>query len=216
MAQIFAPWWNKLPIVAALVAGLAPVVATAGVWYYFSPWYTDVGYRPVQPVPYSHKLHVGELGLDCRYCHTTVETSAHAGLPSTGVCLGCHSQLFRDQPLLAPLHESAASDVPIPWRRVYELPDFVFFEHSVHVAKGVACVECHGRVDQMPLTWRAQRLEMQWCLDCHRDPAPHLRPRDEVFRMDTPEPSPAQAGALARAAHLESTRRLTDCSTCHR
>ena len=178
--------------------------------------YEELGEPIAQPIPFSHKHHVGDDGIDCRFCHTTVETEAHAGLPSTAVCLGCHSQLFRDQAILAPLHESTAKGQPVPWRRVHVLPDFVYFNHSVHVAKGVGCVECHGRVDQMPIEWRAQPLQMQWCLACHRDPAPHLRPPGQVFTLDAPRASPAQAGMLARAAHLESTRRMTDCSTCHR
>jgi hypothetical protein len=198
-----------LGLVLAVACAVAVLVSRARDW-------ERVGEPIAQPIPFSHKHHVGDDGIDCRHCHTTVETAAHAGLPSTAVCLGCHAQLYRDQPLLAPLHESAARNRPIPWQRVHVLPDFVFFNHSVHVAKGVACVECHGRVDQMPLAWRARPLQMQWCLDCHRDPAPHLRPPAEVFALDTPAPSPAQAGQLARAAHLESRRRLTDCSTCHR
>jgi hypothetical protein len=169
-----------------------------------------------QPIPFSHKHHVGDDGLDCRYCHTTVETEDSPGLPSTGICLTCHSQLYRDQALLAALHRSAADDRPISWQRVHVLPDFVYFSHAVHVAKGVACIECHGRVDQMPLTWRAAPMQMQWCLDCHRDPAPHLRPPTQVYAMDAPRASPAQAGALARALRIEGRRRLTDCSTCHR
>ncbi|MBX3620661.1 MAG: cytochrome c3 family protein [Rhizobacter sp.] len=169
-----------------------------------------------QVIPFSHKHHVGDDGIDCRYCHTTVETSAHAGLPSTGVCLGCHSQLYTDQRVLAPLRRSAATGQPLRWRRVHQLPDFVYFQHAVHVAKGVPCAECHGRVDQMPLTWRVASLKMQWCLDCHRNPAPHLRPHAEVFAMGLPPLAPGEGERLARAAGLHDTRRLTDCSTCHR
>jgi len=197
----------------ALLAGCVAAVLLA-VWRGRS--YEQLGEPIAQAIPFSHKHHVGDDGIDCRYCHTTVETEAHAGLPSTAVCLGCHSQLYRDQPLLARLHRSAATGQPVPWQRVHVLPDFVYFNHGVHVAKGVACVECHGRVDQMPLTWRARPLQMQWCLDCHRNPAAHLRPKSQVFSMDAPLPPPAQAGLLARAAHLESERRMTDCSTCHR
>jgi hypothetical protein len=178
--------------------------------------YEQLGEPIAQPIPFSHKHHVGDDGIDCRYCHTTVETEAHAGLPSTSVCLGCHSQLYHDAPMLAPLRDSAATGVPIPWVRVHFLPGFVFFDHHVHVAKGVACVECHGRVDQMPITWRVHPMQMQWCLECHRDPAPHLRPTTQVFSMDAPLPDAAQAATLARAAHLESRARMTDCSTCHR
>jgi hypothetical protein len=172
-----------------------------------------------QPIPFSHKHHVGDDGIDCRYCHTTVETSRTAGLPSTEICLDCHSQLFRDAPLLAPLRRSLSSGRPIPWRRVYDLPDFVYFDHSIHVAKGVSCGECHGPVEQMPLIWRFSSLEMQWCLGCHRDPAPHLSPARQVFsgaRAEEAGLDAAQRQALARHYRIQGVRRLTDCSTCHR
>jgi hypothetical protein len=145
-----------------------------------------------------------------------VETSRHAGLPASSTCLGCHSQLYTDQAVLRPLHESARTGQPIGWRRVHSLPGFVYFDHAVHLAKGVACVECHGRVDEMPLTWRAQPLQMQWCLDCHRDPVPRLRPHAQLFTPSAPRASPDEARQLAAAAHLESRQRRTDCSTCHR
>ena len=176
----------------------------------------DVARAVAQPIPFSHKHHVGDVGLDCRYCHTTVETSAFAGMPSTQICLTCHSQLFAQAALLAPLRRSAASGRPIAWNRVHKLPDFVYFNHSIHVAKGVACSECHGRIDQMPLTWRTSPLQMQWCLACHRDPAPHLHPKDQVFTMGGPPPSSEEAALLARTLKLQGERRLTDCSTCHR
>jgi hypothetical protein len=149
--------------------------------------YQALGEPVVQPIPFSHKHHAGDDGIDCRYCHTGAESSPEAGLPPTSTCMTCHSQLYRDAPALAPLHESARSGVPIPWRRVNSLPDFVYFSHGVHVADGIACERCHGPVRQMPRAWRGERLQMQWCLDCHRE-------------------------ADAR----ESRRRLTDCSTCHR
>ncbi len=207
---------DVLVVKLALLALLVLAALSIAVLAWRARAYEQLGEPIAQPIPFSHKHHVGDDGIDCRYCHTTVETDAHAGLPSTAVCLSCHSQLYRDQPLLAQLHESAARNQPIAWQRVHVLPDFVYFNHSVHVAKGVACVECHGRVDQMPLEWRAQPLQMQWCLDCHRDPAPHLRPHAQEFSMDTPRATPAVAGELAREAHLESQRRMTDCSTCHR
>ncbi len=215
MSAVFSPR-AALVVRLAVLALLGLAVATVLLFVWRARAYEQLGEPIAQPIPFSHKHHVGDDGIDCRYCHTTVETDAHAGLPSTAICLGCHSQLHRDQPLLALLHQSAASRQPIAWQRVHVLPDFVYFNHGVHVAKGVACIECHGRVDQMPLTWRAQPLQMQWCLDCHRDPAPHLRPPTQVFSMDAPLPPPMQATALARAAHLESQRRMTDCSTCHR
>ena len=149
MAQIFPPSWNKLPIVAAIAVILGPTLATAGVWYYFSPWYTDVGYRPVQPVPYSHRLHVGELGLDCRYCHASVEISNIANIPPTQTCMNCHQTVKRDSALLAPIRESAQSGRPMRWIRVHKLPDFAYFTHRAHVAAGIGCVSCHGRIDEM-------------------------------------------------------------------
>jgi hypothetical protein len=170
-----------------------------------------------QPIMFSHKHHVGDDGIDCRYCHTTVETSASAGMPSTGICLSCHSQLFRDAPALAPLHESLRTGKPIQWNRLYDLPDFVFFNHSIHVNKGVACVSCHGRVDQMPQLVRNESLDMQWCLGCHRDPAKHVVPLDVVTAM-RPQPalSASERDQLLHMLRLESTQRMTDCSTCHR
>ena len=215
MSAVFSPR-AVLVVRLAVLAVMALAVATVLLFAWRARAYEQLGEPIAQPIPFSHKHHVGDDGIDCRFCHTTVETDAHAGLPSTGVCLTCHSQLFRDQPLLAQLHTSAATNQPIAWQRVHVLPDFVYFNHGVHVAKGVACVECHGRVDQMPLEWRARPLQMQWCLDCHRNPAPHLRPLAQEFTLDAPRATPAQAGALARAAHLESQRRMTDCSTCHR
>ena len=193
---------------------LFPALVGFGVWREHA--YQAQGEPVRQPIPFSHKHHVGDDGIDCRYCHTTVETSRHAGLPGTSICMTCHSQIFADAPVLEPLRESARTGQPIAWRRVHDLPDFVFFDHSVHVAKGVACFECHGRIDQMPLTWRAQPLQMQWCLACHRNPAPHLHPREDVFRMPPRQVSAGESQELARLLRLESTRRLTDCSTCHR
>ena len=176
----------------------------------------DIGEPVPQPIAFSHKHHVGDDGIDCRYCHTSVETSAYAGLPSTHICLSCHSQLYVEAAPLQLLHESDAAGKPIEWRRVHMLPDFVYFNHAVHVNKGVACIECHWRVDQMPLTWRVERLDMQWCLGCHRNPAPHLRPRSQVFSMDRSTLTGAEADAVARLMRLERERRRTDCSTCHR
>lgn len=194
--------------------GSAALVLALMVWRARS--YNPVGEPVAQPIAFSHKHHVGDDGIDCRYCHTTVETSAFAGMPSTAVCLSCHSQLYNDQAVLEPLRKSAASGRPLAWRRVHQLPDFVYFNHAVHVNKGVACVECHGRVDEMPLTWRVAPLQMQWCLACHRDPARHLRPKDQVFSMDAAPLAPEDAAHVADLARLHDTRRMTDCSTCHR
>ena len=170
-----------------------------------------------QPIAFSHKHHVGDDGIDCRYCHTSVEKSGFAGMPSTSICLSCHSQLFVDSPALAPLHESARTGRPIQWTRVHDLPDFVYFQHDIHVNKGVACVECHGRVDQMPLTWRTASLEMQWCLGCHRNAPEHIRPLSKVLSMAPQRPlTPDEVRQLTRLYRLRSANALTNCSTCHR
>lgn len=169
-----------------------------------------------QPVPFSHKHHVGDDGLDCRYCHSSVESSAFAGIPPLSTCMTCHSQLYTDQPVLAPLIAAYRSGVAFQWQRLHKLPDFVYFNHSVHIAKGVGCVSCHGQVDQMPLTARVAPLTMQWCLDCHRDPEAHLRPLDQVFNLHWQPQNAATLGAqLLHAYHIDK-RRLTDCSICHR
>jgi hypothetical protein len=171
-----------------------------------------------QPIPFSHQHHVRDDGIDCRYCHTSVETSAFAGLPPLSTCMTCHSQLFVDAPPLAPLHRAFAGKETLAWNRVHDLPDFVYFDHSIHVAKGVGCTTCHGAIDRMPLTRRVASLYMQWCLECHRAPERYLRPHDKVFDVDWRPPADqlAQGRALRETYHLRSTRELTDCSTCHR
>jgi len=203
----------KLCLIGAVVLA---VVATLLIRWRMAP--EHVAFAPVeQPILFSHKHHVGDDGIDCRYCHTSVEKSSFAGLPSTQICLTCHSQLFRDAPMLAPLHASALRNEPIHWNRVYDLPDFVYFDHSIHVNKGVACIECHGRVDQMPVIWRVASLDMQWCLGCHRNTGQHIRPLSEVFSMTSRAPLSSQdVEQLQRIYRLQDRRRLTDCSTCHR
>ena len=206
-----------LVVKLALLALLGLVVAAlAAVRWGMTPRYGV--FEPVaQPIPFSHKHHVGDDGIDCRYCHTSVEKSGFAGMPSTSICLSCHSQLFLDSPALAPLHESARTGRPIQWTRVHDLPDFVYFEHDIHVNKGVACVECHGRVDQMPITWRTASLEMQWCLRCHRDAPNHMRPLNQVLSMAPQKPlSREEIRQLERLYKLRDAQSLTNCSTCHR
>jgi Cytochrome c3/Class III cytochrome C family len=184
---------------------------------YFSPYTTLVNVPISQPVPFSHKHHVGDLGIDCRFCHDSVEKSAFAGLPSTDTCMTCHSQLFTDAPPLAPVRQSLATGAPIRWNRVNRLPDFVFFNHSIHVNKGIGCSTCHGRLDEMPLTGKANTLYMRWCLECHQDPARFIRPHEEVFNLawQPDRNQPAQAEKLVHDAHINTTQ-LQDCSICHR
>nr|WP_254007756.1 cytochrome c3 family protein [Rhizobium sp. L1K21] len=174
-----------------------------------------------QPVPFSHEHHVGGLGIDCRYCHTSVEEDASAGLPPTHICMTCHSQLWTSAPMLAPVRQSLAEGNPLEWQRVARVPDYVYFNHSIHIQRGVACVECHGRVDKMPLMKRAKAFQMQFCLDCHRDPAPNLRPPDQVTRMDWSSWKQNSSehedyGRLMVKAYGIQPSKLDDCSICHR
>jgi Cytochrome c7 and related cytochrome c len=168
-----------------------------------------------QPVPFSHEHHVAGLGIDCRYCHTSVETAGFAGLPPTETCMNCHKQIWTNAELLEPVRASWRDGVPIRWNRVHDLPDYVYFNHSVHIAKGVGCVSCHGRVDRMPLMYQDASLLMEWCLACHKDPVKNLRPREEVFNMEWQPPAdlPALQARLAKEYNVKS---LMSCSTCHR
>ena len=169
-----------------------------------------------QPVPFSHKHHVGDDGINCVYCHTSVETSSFAGIPPLSTCMTCHSQLYTHQVALKPLVTAFRSGVPLHWKRIYKLPDFVYFNHSIHIAKGVGCASCHGQIDTMPLTRQAAPLTMEWCLDCHRDPAKHLRPRNEVFNLHWHARDQLALGQrLVKQYHID-TRRMADCSLCHR
>jgi len=213
---LFPAWTNKIATAALTGILVMGGVVTFVVWYYFSPKHTDVGYQPVQPVPYSHKLHAGDLGIDCRYCHTNVEKSAHATVPPTQTCMNCHVTIKKDSAALLPVRESFAKNIPVEWVKVHKIPDFAYFDHSRHVVRGVGCVECHGRVDQMEVVRQVQPLSMSWCLDCHRDPAPHLRPKEEsVTQMDWKAPSDAASFGqdLVQKYNIHPP---TDCSGCHR
>lgn len=218
MPQIFSSRANTLVRVSLVLIVLA--VATAG-WLayatFWSPYVTMVEVPLSQPVPFSHQHHVAGLGIDCRYCHTGVETIAFAGLPPTETCMTCHSQIWKDAPILEPVRASLRENKPLRWNRVNDLPDFVYFNHSIHVQKGIGCSTCHGTVDQMPLTWKTESLYMKWCLDCHRAPENFLRPRSEVLNMHWQPPSDQKTqGAALLAAHHVHTGHLEDCSTCHR
>lgn len=180
-----------------------------------SPYETVQNVPRQQPVPFSHKHHVGGLGIDCRYCHTTVEKSSFANIPPTKTCMNCHSQMWAVAPILEPVRESYRTGKSIEWTRVYDLPQFVYFNHAIHVNKGIGCSTCHGRVDEMPLMWQVPNLQMDWCLNCHRNPEKYVRPKDRVFDMQyTPPPNQADLGArLVKEYHIQN---LTSCSTCHR
>ena len=218
MAQVFprsANWASKASILAALliVASILGVVLNVNRIDYVSM--VDVAID--QPVHFSHKHHVTGMGIDCRYCHTTVEVSAFAGVPPTETCMTCHSQIWTEAPILEPVRASFRDNKPIEWNRVHDLPDFVYFNHSIHVSQGIGCQSCHGQVDQMPLMKKAHTLNMEWCLDCHRDPAQFIRPRDQVFNMSYEYPANQETLGKSLVADYDvQTSQLTNCSICHR
>jgi hypothetical protein len=206
--QIFPRSLNRLPAIVAIGVALAGGLLTSVVWYYFTPKHTHVGYAPRQPVPYSHWLHAGQMGMDCRYCHSNIERAAHAQIPPTQTCMNCHALVRTDSARLAPVRESWETGRPIEWVKVHRLPDHAYFDHSVHLSAGVGCVTCHGRVDQMEVVRHDQPLSMSWCLDCHRNPTPNLRPVDQITNMD---PNLSGTGQPPRQLHPPTT-----CSGCHR
>jgi Cytochrome c7 and related cytochrome c len=218
MAQIFTRRANGIARLALGVASLAVLaILLLLIVAPRSSWDTLVDRAVAQPVPFSHQHHVAGLGLDCRYCHTGVEESPFAGIPPTETCMTCHSQIWTEAEVLRPVRESYAEGVPIRWTRVHDLPDYSFFNHAIHVNNGVPCSECHGRVDTMPLTWRAEPLQMQWCLECHRDPARRLRPLDAVTAMEwAPEGDPDLLASRLMLAYDIHPDKLTDCYVCHR
>jgi hypothetical protein len=218
VVQVFRPAANTIALLVIASLGAVPVLAVGlGFSLMASPYVTNQSVTQKQPVPFSHAHHVGGLGLDCRYCHTSVTTARFAGIPPTETCMTCHSQLWTNAAMLAPVRESLADNKPIRWQRVHVLPDYVYFDHSIHIAKGVGCSTCHGAVDRMPLMRQAAPLTMGWCLDCHRHPEIAIRPRDEVFDMKwrPPKDQITEGRRLMREYHID-TAGLTDCSKCHR
>lgn len=215
MARPLHPATNTLARAGLFGVFLAPTALMGlGAMYNWSPYVTEVDVNRDQPVPFSHQHHVSGLGLDCRYCHTAVENASFANIPPVKTCMTCHSQIWKDAPVLEPIRQSWTTGVPVRWQRVYDLPDFVYFNHSIHVNKGVGCATCHGRIDRQPLTRRAQTLFMSWCLDCHRAPEKFVRPREAEFAMDYHPANQASLGAqLVSAYHIQ---KLTDCYVCHR
>lgn len=212
----FPPWFDQLIRLTGLLIVGGLVYLTVLTLYATSPQTTHVGYQPEQPVPYSHALHVGELGMDCRYCHTTVESAAFAAIPPTQTCMNCHSSIRTTSAKLAPVRDSYSDGLPVDWIKVHDLPDFVYFNHSAHVTRGIGCVSCHGRVDHMEVVQQVEFLSMAWCLDCHRNPEEHLRPRDMVTKMDY-VPAGGDQLAVGRAEKLKyNINPPTDCWACHR
>jgi hypothetical protein len=217
MSKIFPKSANALPLQIIIFLGILGGVAAAGITYYATPAYLRVGYQPVQPVPFEHSLHAGQLGIDCRYCHAGVEKSGTSSVPSAQTCMNCHSLIKTTSPLLEVVRQSYATGEPVPWVKIHAVPDYVYFNHSVHVARGVSCVECHGKVNEMPVVHQDQPHSMSWCLDCHRNPAGRIRDPKDVFNLDSQ--------TLAAQGKLEDAKKFihdwkvmppTSCSGCHR
>ena len=225
MANIFPRSSNWLPLKLTIIVFvfIAPAV-TLGVWYYFTPKYARVGYQPKQPVAFPHNIHVDQLGMDCRYCHSFVEVAAHSNIPSTQVCMNCHSQVQKDNPKLKALVDSWTTGRPVEWVQIHKTPDYVYFNHSVHVNRGVSCVSCHGRVDQMETVWHHESQSMEWCLDCHRAPEEKLRPVKEVTNLAWQAPrqgDESQEDAQLRIGNEIKKREGINppdksCAGCHR
>ena len=222
MPQIFHHSTNalaKTTIFGAVFVLLAALWVTAQISR--SSWNTGQWVEIQQPVQFSHKHHAGDDGIDCRYCHTSVETAASAGIPSTSVCMNCHKQIWADSPYLQPVRASFTSGRPLEWTRVHDLPDYVYFNHSIHVNKGVGCSTCHGRVDQMPVVYQASTLQMEWCLACHRAPEKFVRDKEKIFDMEWRAENKTKeeiehGKALKNSNHIQPAKVLTSCSTCHR
>lgn len=218
MSHIFPKSSNRLPLQIIIFLVVIGGIVTAATNYYATPKYTRVGYAPIQPVPFSHALHVGDMGIDCRFCHTTVEKSAHAAVPTAQSCMSCHSQVKTNSALLAPVRTSYETDESIDWVRVHEAPDYVYFNHAVHVNRGVSCLECHGHVNEMEVVTHTESLSMAFCLDCHRDPAPSLRDPSLVTQLDWVHPE-GKAGQRADGEvfiHDWNINPPQSCSGCHR
>jgi hypothetical protein len=222
MSAIFPKWTNRLPLMIVIGLALVGTAVTAGVWYYFTPKYARVGYQPIQPVSFSHATHADQLGIDCRYCHSAVEKSWYSNIPSSSTCMNCHNQVLKDDPRLALVRESAQGGQPIAWVQIHKTPDFVYFNHSVHVNRGISCVECHGQINKMDEVYHAKPLSMSFCLDCHRNPAAKIRPPDKITDLNwqwSPDPNVAAEQQKAYGTktvadwHVES---LQTCSACHR
>jgi len=219
MSQIFPKSANaavRSSLFAVLVVALA--AGWAAMTLMRAPWLTRQKEVVTQPIQFSHAHHVGGIGLDCRYCHTSVEKSSFAGIPPTKTCINCHAQIWTNAPILEPVRASFRDDKPLNWIRVNDLPDFVYFNHQIHIKQGVGCATCHGPIDKMPLTYQAATLQMEWCLDCHRAPEKYLRPRSEVFNMayEAPENQLELGRELKKEYNVAGIEHMTSCSVCHR
>lgn len=222
MSAIFPKWTNRLPLMILVGLVLVGGGLIAGAWYYLTPKYSRVGYKPIQPVAFSHATHAGQLGMDCRYCHDDVDKSWYSNIPTSSTCMNCHNQVLKDDPRLALVRDSAATGKPIPWIQVHRLPEYAYFNHSVHINRGVSCVECHGRIDTMEEVYHAQPMSMTFCLDCHRNPAAKVRPLDKVTDLgwkwseNADENAKQQKAYGEKIVHHWKIESLENCSACHR
>jgi hypothetical protein len=225
MANIFPKATNVIVLKAGFALSVVGGLVALGVWYYFTPKFSRVGYQPVQPVLFQHKLHVGQLGLDCRYCHSYVEVSGHSNYPTTQTCMNCHMQIAKDNPRLQPVRDSWASGKPIAWVKIHNVPDYAYFNHSAHVNRGVSCVSCHGKVNEMNVVWQSQPQSMAWCLNCHRNPAEYVRPiaadtlggQSPIYNLDwKPPQGTTQASIGRKLVHDWKIDPPKDCAGCHR
>ena len=217
MANVFPKWVNTIPIKVIVGIILIKTAVVLGVTYYATPKYTRVGYQPTQPVAFSHALHSGQLEIDCRYCHTFVDRAAHSNVPTTQVCMTCHSMVRKNDPILAPVRDSYDSGEPIPWVRIHKTPDYVYFNHSVHVNRGISCMECHGSVHVMDVGQHSISLSMGFCLECHRNPEEYIRPPEEVYNLDWERPDTEEFNKEAVGfVHDWKVNPPQSCSGCHR
>jgi len=225
MANIFPKATNLILLKAIFALSIVGGLATAGVWYYFTPKYSRVGYQPVQPVAFDHKLHVSQLGMDCRYCHSYVEISGHSNFPTTQTCMNCHRDIQKNNPKLQPVRDSWATGQPIEWVKIHNVPDYAYFNHSAHVNRGVSCFSCHGKVNEMNVVWQDKSQSMGWCLQCHRNPQEYVRPvaandpgaTSPVFNLDwTPPAGKTQAEIGKKLVHDWKINPPKDCAGCHR
>lgn len=215
MAQIFPKFANKVPLVLVVLVMGGVVSAVGFFWYFGSPQYTDVGYRPEQPIAFSHKTHAGNLGMDCRYCHNQVEMAPSANIPPTQTCMNCHTLILTDSEKLLPVRESWANKEPIHWIRVHKIPEYAYFDHAAHLRAGVGCISCHGNIRNMPEVTQDQRLSMGWCLECHHSPDQNLRPISELTNMEWTPPAD-HAKFVDQWKEQKKLNPPTDCSGCHR
>ena len=217
MANFFPRWANRVPLKILVILLVLATLVTAGLWYYFTPKYTRVGYEPDQPVPFSHAVHVEQLGMDCRYCHSYVEVAGHSNVPSTQTCMACHSQIKATSPKIAVVKASWEAGTPVPWVRIHKAPDYAYFNHAVHVNRGVSCYSCHGQVNNMAVVRQAEPQSMSWCLDCHRAPENFLRPPSEVFNLNWRPASNTEQLAMGAQFKKEwNVNPPVTCGGCHR